>query len=80
MHLCLLIFVCVGDRHISRNLQQSLVLVRSFSFFEAIEFHIVTFYLWCTGYFMRLADPGADKSWKGNSSRAFSELPYHLVS
>ena len=37
--------MCVGDRHISTNLQQSWVLVRSFSFFEAIEFHIVTCFI-----------------------------------
>ena len=45
MRLCLFIFVCVGDHHISTNLQQSWVLVRSFSFFEAIEFHIVTCFI-----------------------------------
>ena len=45
MRLCLLIFVCVGDHHISTSLQQSWVLVRSFSFSEAIEFHIVTCFI-----------------------------------
>lgn len=31
------------------------------------------------GYFLQLVDPERDGSYTGNSVRAFSELPYHLV-
>ena len=31
-------------------------------------------------YFMDTADPDADQSFKGNDTRAFSELPFHLLS
>ena len=31
-------------------------------------------------YFMKAADPAGDGSFSGNTSRAFTQLPYHLVS
>lgn len=31
------------------------------------------------GYFLQLVDPKRDESYTGNSVRAFSELPFHLV-
>ncbi len=31
------------------------------------------------GYFHLLADPEEQESWDGKNSRAFAELPYHLV-
>lgn len=32
------------------------------------------------GYFFQLADPGKTNSFSGNNPRAFTELPFHLVS
>ena len=40
----------------------------------------MTLHKMLAGYWYRLADPGRDGSWRSNYTRAFSELPYHLVS
>lgn len=40
---------------------------------------IVLLHRLLAGYFLQKADLNADGSWEGNDCRAFTELPYHLV-
>jgi hypothetical protein len=40
----------------------------------------VTCFIWFIGYFYQLADPRKTNKFSGNNPRAFTELPYHLVS
>ena len=31
------------------------------------------------GYYLRVADPAKDDTWRGGNARALSAIPYHLV-
>ena len=31
------------------------------------------------GYYLRVADPAKDETWRGGNARALSAIPYHLV-